>query len=494
MISLLDHQEAAVRFVMNRIRETGRGSLLDMDTGTGKTAVAIKLFETMTASGQNCFLVTVPGLDRAFLQECKKMQANFVPSLLSGNIAERWTTLAKAREGEGRVYVGTYEMFKKKFTAGETRGVPTVAAKAMGLVVFDESHLIKNIAAQCTIQAVRVADGAGVCVCMSGNPMLNGETDYFSQVLVCDPGVFGRNDALFYATWLEDSLQKRSKMRPVKEELKEEFKRRLASVTFRVRREDVLTNLPPLVKKLIPVEMMPHEYSLYKAAERDFLAWLDNEPSANVTSVLGALSGLRKLVNVRWDVETNAEGLEVSGSDRGSGKGHMLMHLLETMVQNKPVKCIVWVAYRDNADNFRRKLERAGYGVARLIGGGTSKQKDQTIADFRDNPEKQILIATPGAAGTGLNLQFANIMIYHGRDYSLGNDIQSEGRAYRKGSEIHDKVYRLDLYYPNTIDEVIMAALQSKKDLVSAVRDYSDFVKRREAKTLGKSILPGLKR
>ena len=71
-------------------------------------------------------------------------------------------------------------------------------------------------------------------------------------------------------------------------------------------------------------------------------------------------------------------------------------------------------------------------------------------------------VANQKAGGVGIDLTAASAMIYFAKSYSLEDDAQSERRAYRGGSEGHDKILRYDLVCENTIDEDINEALKAK--------------------------------
>jgi SNF2 family DNA or RNA helicase len=65
--------------------------------------------------------------------------------------------------------------------------------------------------------------------------------------------------------------------------------------------------------------------------------------------------------------------------------------------------------------------------------------------------------------GVGLNLTNANVMIYYSNDFSYRNRVQSEARQHRIGQTKSVLIY--DIMAEHTIDERIVGALKSKKDL-----------------------------
>jgi SNF2 family DNA or RNA helicase len=64
-------------------------------------------------------------------------------------------------------------------------------------------------------------------------------------------------------------------------------------------------------------------------------------------------------------------------------------------------------------------------------------------------------------------------MIYFSRTFSLEHDLQSEARCYRGGSEIHDKITRIDIVAENTIDDYILEALSRKQSIADTILEWS---------------------
>ena len=62
-----------------------------------------------------------------------------------------------------------------------------------------------------------------------------------------------------------------------------------------------------------------------------------------------------------------------------------------------------------------------------------------------------------------MNLTAASYGIHYLKNFSLTDDLQSEARNYRGGSEIHKKITRIDIVAEDTIDEDITKALAAKK-------------------------------
>jgi SNF2 family DNA or RNA helicase len=63
-----------------------------------------------------------------------------------------------------------------------------------------------------------------------------------------------------------------------------------------------------------------------------------------------------------------------------------------------------------------------------------------------------VICATTGAGGVGITLTAASTEIFLQRPQSLVESIQSEDRAHRIGSEVHESIEIIDIVAAGTID------------------------------------------
>ena len=71
-------------------------------------------------------------------------------------------------------------------------------------------------------------------------------------------------------------------------------------------------------------------------------------------------------------------------------------------------------------------------------------------------------------------------MIYYSKNFSLEGDIQSEARAYRQGSQIHNKITRYDLVAKDTVD-VHIKRLRDKlmdRNIIETVHGFGYSIKK----------------
>ena len=70
--------------------------------------------------------------------------------------------------------------------------------------------------------------------------------------------------------------------------------------------------------------------------------------------------------------------------------------------------------------------------------------------------------------GVGLNMTAAELVVYYSNSFSFTDREQSEDRAHRIGQT--RSVTYIDLVAEGTVDEVVIQALKSKKDVSEFIR------------------------
>ena len=138
----------------------------------------------------------------------------------------------------------------------------------------------------------------------------------------------------------------------------------------------------------------------------------------------------------------------------------------------KKEKIIVWFHYRATLPILEKICAYAGVDYAIIMGGSTAKKREVEINKFKDDVGCSVLLANPKSGGEGLNLAISRVAVYYTQDYSYKDDYQSAGRNYRRGSDIHDKVVRINLRCKESIDQEIFDNIKNKSTMVKQVVTY----------------------
>lgn len=332
-------------------------------------------------------------------------------------------------------------------------------------LILDEAHRVKGVSAMRTKALIAISDAMNNLpvkyrMMLTGTPVLNNELDLFAQYRILDGGKrLGKNFFQFRAQFFEDKnryMPKHShfpKWVP-KASSREQLKAKIGEISMHASKDECL-DLPPLVRVSVPVELSAEQKKAYNDMKKEFLAFCDKGVAVAQLAITKALrmqqilSGFLKLDDGqihRFEVNPRAKALE---------------DLLEDVAPQH--KVIVWSIFHEDHEVVRTACKNLGFEYAELTGLISDKQAE--IDRFQNDSKCRVMIASQAAGGTGVNLTEASYMVYYSRGYSLEHDMQSEARAYRGGSEKHKSITRIDLIADGTIDNLVLKALQAKKDL-----------------------------
>ncbi len=238
-VSLRGYQAFGARFALARQRV-----IIGDEMGLGKTIQAIAAITHLRATGHERFLVACPA-----------------------SVLINWT-----REIAGRSELTAYRLHGPDRVADQAMwerlggvGVTTVDSLhsltvpedvAIGLLVVDEAHYVKNPQARRSQAVRRWTARVDRVLFLTGTPMENRVEEFKSLVDYLQPGLAPRIDGK-HALAGADA-----------------FRRAVAPVYLRRNQEEVLTELPQLVRSDDWVEFGRHDFFAYRAAvnEGNFMA------------------------------------------------------------------------------------------------------------------------------------------------------------------------------------------------------------------------------
>ena len=148
-----------------------------------------------------------------------------------------------------------------------------------------------------------------------------------------------------------------------------------------------------------------------------------------------------------------------------------LRELVEEITPNH--KLIIWCSFKKNYEMIATLLEELDIRYVMLTGEQNTKQKQEAIDEFQseESNSPRVVIANRRSGGIGVNLTAASYSIVYSRDFNLGDELQSEARNHRGGSEIHDKIVQLNLCVADTVDEAVLEALNNKQKISDIIVD-----------------------
>lgn len=461
---LWDHQLAAINRAANRMFF---GLFFEMGTGKTLTAITILRIKYQKVGVLHPTLILGPPIvlhnwRREILENSTIKPEKVVVLEGSGKERLKIFNAARGKFGSQFIAITNYEtmLMEPVFKA--------VYDWRPDCLVVDESHRCKDIQAKRTRAVIQIADRTRICkLLLTGTPVLKSPMDLFAQYRIMDGGEnFGTSFTSFRRTYFYDrnaGLAGTQKYFPDWQPRKsciDDLNHIINISAAAVKKADCL-DLPPLVRKRVPVELSAVQKKLYKEIKQDLITTLGDKFCTAPIALTKALR-LQQIVSGYLPVE-DKHGEVSNVTLKDNPRAAVLQELLGGIVGEH--KVLVWAVFRENYATIRRVLASLEVEYVEVTGDISASEKQKNVDRFNTDPRCRVLLGHPGSGGIGINLVAASYAIFYSRGFSLEHDLQAEARNYRGGSEQHASITRVDLVAEGTIDEIVLKALSDKKEM-----------------------------
>ena len=361
------------------------------------------------------FLVICPA--SVIVNWCREVEAK--SDLKSYNMHDSQRTSAFAAWVEnGGVAVTNFESLENRFSVPEDFPID--------MIIVDEAHYIKNIAAKRSQNVLRLCDHTDRILFMTGTPLENRVEEMVGLMDHLQHEVAQDAKSVSVTAYADD------------------FKRKISPVYYRRRRNDVLSELPELTDIKEWCDMTPEDERAY---EDDVLT--------------GSFMDVRR---VSW---RNEDYMNTSA------KVQRLKEIVEDASEDAR-KVLVFSFFLDTLEKVKTVFGDACVGV---INGAVPVEERQNIVDaFEAAPAGSVLAAQIQSGGTGLNIQSASVVVLCEPQYKPSTENQAIGRAHRMGQTRDVLVHRL--LCPNTVDEKMLDLVEAKQAEFDTFADESSAAER----------------
>lgn len=396
-----------------------------------------------------------------------------------GDAKKRVAVMSEAAHmGYNGVVITNYESFDNELF------VKMVAKWKPHVLVCDELHRLKNYKSKRAKVIISLRPLASYGLGLTGSAILNSPMDLFMQWRFLDNGkTFGNNFFNFRNKYFYDKNARWAgrpgyfpKWEPIPE-LFGELNQKIQYNSIRVVKSECM-DLPPYIEETIKLEMAPKQRKAYEQMERDLVAFVDGIGDGPVASSaqLALTKGLRLMQIASGFLPTDHGLGEVSFGD------NQKLDALEKIIEdNETEKIIVWCSFKENYRSIGERLEKLKIPHVFITGEQDSKEKQESIDAFQTDPKIRIVVANRKAGGIGVNLTAASISVVYSRNFSLEEEIQSDGRNYRGGSQIHQRITKINLVMEGTIEELIIEALKNKSNIAEKILDVKNLIAKMKA-------------
>lgn len=307
-------------------------------------------------------------------------------------------------------------------------------------VIFDECHYVKNPTSQRGKAALNLTRVSTNFSLLSATPSSNGWGDTINYFLMFgfyrNKTQFMREHAIYGTLFLGDRQVKKVDDWKGKDQLKQLYQ----SISVKLSKDECL-DLPPIIFKDVHFNRSKE----YEVIRKNRVLELPNETIA-YDNVMKLQHGLRFYAN-----QTNK------------------LAYTEMIVESTEENIVIFYYYQSEKETLIKSMKKLNKKVYE-ISGKTNELPERTKWDKLKN---SVTLVQYQAGAAGIELQYANIVIFYTPTYSFQDYDQALGRAYRNGQTKKVTVYRY--ITKRTIEENIYAALSEKKDFTEEL--FKQYIK-----------------
>ncbi|MBI3880368.1 MAG: DEAD/DEAH box helicase [Verrucomicrobia bacterium] len=446
------YQKEGFNFLCH-LASMGMGGVLADDMGLGKTLQTLSWLAHLVAKNgkdRKPSLVVCPA---SVLHNWRREAEKFTPHL-KVLVLESGSARHNLRKQipQHDIVVTNYALLRRDLDA--LKKFPFRA------LILDEAQFIKNPQAQVT-QCVKELE-AGHRLALTGTPLENRLLDLWSIVDFAVPGYLGTQADFLEiyepkgedAAWASKIARRRlsAKLRPL---MLRRLKKQVAKDLPERIEERRDCDLGEAQRKLYLAELRRSREQIQKAVETDGLA-------KSKMHVLAALTRLRQICCHP----------QLVGNDSASGKTDTLFELLETLSADGQ-KVLVFSQFVQML-----KLLEAECKVRQIptyLLSGETKNRQEVMQSFQDDPNAAIFLLSLRAAGTGLNLTTASTVVLYDPWWNPAVEAQAIDRSHRIGQTRTVFAYRL--IAPGTVEEKIWDLQQRKAQTIADVLGEEGFAR-----------------
>lgn len=323
-------------------------------------------------------------------------------------------------------------------------------------MVIDESHIMKNPTGKVSINFFKKRNDFAAKFLATGTPDPLGLQDYFGQMRFLNPRMLGVSSFVGFKS--RYCVMGGFEKKVIKGYVNSDLLHKLMAPYVHV-------GAPIIDGEQIfeqrKFDMLPEQRKIYDQMATDMLVLFENGQMATVSNQLAAMMRLQQITCGRLPMDDGTISLIPTA------RPALLKSLLDTYSSEKVV---IWNRFR--AD-MSAQLEMLGDKAVGYWGEHDKDQRVDAIQKFLDkNSSVQYFIASPQAAGTGLNLQGSSwINIYYSNSDNFGVRKQSEYRTYRRG--VNYNVLYIDMIARRSVDVAITSRNTNKRN--NSLLSYNEF-------------------
>ena len=422
----LDHQKIAIE----KLAGSKRFILAD-DMGLGKTtSTIIAALET----GAKKILIVCPA----------SLKINWQREI--ANYSDRPVYIAESKKfsTESDFVIVNYDILKNFHDTDPKNKKESILLQSnFDIVILDEAHMISNVQAQRTKIINHFVKKINRVWLLTGTPMTSRPMNYYNLLNLIESPVAQnwKAYAIRYCQGYQFTAGKRKFWNLTGASNLEDLRDRTSKQILRRLKEEVL-DLPDKIIAPVYLRLKSKEYENLMG---EYFDWYDKNPneSSSLTVQFSKLMKVRKVIATEKTKQT--------------------IEFVENILEQGK-KVIIFTNFTDTLQTvYQHFSKHAVY----LDGSCSNAVRQQAVDKFQNDEKVTVFVGNLKAAGVGLTLTAAEVVIMNDLSFVPAEHSQAEDRAYRYGQKSNVLVYYP--IYDNTIEGAIYDILNKKKEIIRTV-------------------------
>lgn len=412
--------------------------ILADDMGLGKTTSAI--IATLETDAKKILIVCPASVKINWKKEIK-------------NYTDRPVLIVEGRKWGSTYdfYIINYDILKNYHTTDkkdENDDLKLILKENFDIAIVDEAHYISNTTANRTKLMNDILTKIPKVWLLTGTPMTNRPINYYNLLKIINSPVAmnWQHYVKRYCKGFRFKVNGRYIWNTGGHSNLDELRERTKHVVLR----RLKTDIPGLPEKTISPIFLELQSTFYNEELEEFMRITEDQKGhESIAVTINRLMKVRQVIayeKIPYTCEYIDKCLELDK------------------------KVIVFTNFTMPLDMLHEKYPKNSV----IFDGRTSQTKREEAKEkFQNDPKIKILIGNIVAAGIGINLTAAEVVIMNDLSFVPSHHSQAEDRAYRQGQQKDVLVY-----YPifeNTIERIVFNILQRKKDVIDQVMGDGEY-------------------
>lgn len=315
------------------------------------------------------------------------------------------------------------------------------------VIIADECHYLKSYKAKRTKTLLPLIQKAKRAIMVSGTPIISRPQEVYNILTGLRPNVF-RSFIEFGNRYCDPKPAFKGFDYSGSSNLNELFVLLTSTIMIRRLKSEVLSQLPAKIRQKIEIQV---DKAHCKTLRKKY---------AEVKKATGLVGDANNLAFNSYICDS----YKITAKAKLKGVVEYVGYLLEN-----DCKFLAFAHHQEMLDAIESMVKESGVGYIRIDGHTPNEKRGEYVNCFQSSEGCRVAILSITAAGIGLTLTAANLVVVAEMAWSPSTMIQAEDRVHRIGQQ---KVVNIHyLFGPGTLDEYIWPLIHEKLNIVCGTLD-----------------------